>query len=88
MKASGLLIASVVLAALLGVLYWSNHHKPAEDTTVKASADTPVKMLSLNQSDITHLNIRHKGDPSVDLARNDSGMWQITAPRAIRCGPG
>jgi hypothetical protein len=83
MKATGLLIASFVLAALLGVLYWSNHRKPTEDKSIKASADTPVKMLSLNQSDIVHLTIRHKGDPSIDLVRNDSGVWQISAPRAF-----
>lgn len=83
MKATGLLIASLVLAALLGVLYWSNHRKPTDDTSVKASADTPVKMLSLNQSDIVHLTIHHKGDPSIGLVRNDSGVWQISAPRAF-----
>jgi hypothetical protein len=31
MKMNNLLIAAIVLAALSGVLYWSNHRKPAEE---------------------------------------------------------
>jgi len=45
MKSTGLLIAAAVLAALTGVLYWSNHRK-AEDTTpatpAAATADPPA----------------------------------------------
>jgi hypothetical protein len=83
MKSTGLLIAVVVLAVLVGVLYWSNHHKPSEDTSVKASADAPVKMLSLNQAEITRITIHHKDQPQMALSRNDSGTWQITAPRSL-----
>ena len=37
MKSTGLLIAAAVLAALTGVLYWSNNHKSV-DTTTPATA--------------------------------------------------
>ena len=51
MKIRGLTIATVVLAALAGTLYWSNRHKP--DETTQASADTPPKILTLKEGDIT-----------------------------------
>jgi hypothetical protein len=83
MKLRDLVIATAVLAVLLGVLYWSNHHKPSEDTDVKASADAPVNILSLNQVDIIRLTIHHKDLPQLDLSRNGSGVWQITVPKAL-----
>lgn len=82
MKLSGLLTAAVVLAALLGVLYWSNHHQ-ATDTSVKASADVSPKILSLSSPDITGLAIDRKDEPPVDLSRRSSGTWQITAPQSL-----
>lgn len=82
MKLSGLLTAAVVLAALLGVLYWSNHH-PTTDTSVKASADASPKILSLSSADITGLAIDRKDQPAVDLSRGSSGTWQISAPQAF-----
>ena len=83
MKISGLLIACVVLAALLGLLYWSNHHPSTADSAVKASADTPPKILSLDQLNIASLAIHHADSPTVDLSRNSSGSWQITAPKQL-----
>jgi Domain of unknown function (DUF4340) len=83
MKISGLLIACVVLAALLGLLYWSNHHPATADSAVKASADTPPKILTLDQLNINSLAIHHADQPTVDLSRNGSGGWQITAPKPL-----
>ena len=82
MKNSGLLIAAVVLAALTGVLYWSNHHPPSE-STAKASLDTPPKILSLKQEDISKIEIRKKGGEELDLAKGDAGKWRITAPKPL-----
>jgi hypothetical protein len=82
MKSKGLLIATVVLAALSGALYWSNHHPPADDTA-KASLDTPPKILNLKQEDITKLAIKKKAGEEVALAKNDSGKWQIAAPKPL-----
>lgn len=83
MKPRDLLISAGVLAVLLGVLYWSNHRKSSEDMTAKTSPDAPVKILSLNQGDILRLSILRKDQPRVDLSRNDSGAWQITAPQTL-----
>jgi hypothetical protein len=59
MKMNSLLIAAIVLAALSGVLYWSNHRKPAENA-VKVSTDAPPKILTLTQADITKVDIKKK----------------------------
>jgi hypothetical protein len=83
MKSHGLIVAVVVLAALTGTLYWSNHRKPAE-TNVSASAESPPKILTLNQADITGIAIRKKGSEELTLAKNDAGKWQIIAPRQLR----
>ena len=82
MKNSGLLIAAVVLAALTGALYWSNHHPPSENTA-KASLDTPPKILALKQEDISKIAIKKKGGEELDLAKGDAGKWQITAPKPL-----
>jgi len=82
MKNTGLLIAAVVLAALSGVLYWSNRH-PASENTAKASLDTPPKILTLKQDEISKLEIKKKGGEALDLAKGDSGRWQITAPKPL-----
>jgi Domain of unknown function (DUF4340) len=83
MRLRGLLIAAAVLAALLGGLYWSNHHSSKADMAVKGASDAPTKILSLSQPDITSLAIQRKGEPTVDLSRNNSGVWQITSPKPL-----
>ncbi|MCU1240344.1 MAG: hypothetical protein JWO71_1070 [Candidatus Acidoferrum typicum] len=82
MKNTGLLIAAVVLAALSGVLYWSNRH-PASENTAKASIDTPPKILNLKQEDISKIEIKKKGGEELALAKGDAGKWQITAPKPL-----
>jgi hypothetical protein len=82
MKNHGLLIAAVVLAALTGVLYWSNRHPPSE-TTAKASLDTSPKILSLKQEDISRIAIRKKGGEELDLAKGHAGKWQIALPKLL-----
>jgi Domain of unknown function (DUF4340) len=81
MKPGGLLIATFVLAALVGALYWSNHHKPSESSEV--SADIAPKVLSLNKNDVTGVEIKKDGQDSVTLAKDSSGNWQITAPQPL-----
>jgi hypothetical protein len=85
MKFTGLIIAGIVLAALTGTLYWSNHHKTEE--TTKVSADTPPKILSLKEADITSVDVRKQGKDQLQLARDKSGKWEITAPKPLRADP-
>jgi len=81
MKLRGLLIATVVLAALAGTLYWSNHRKPS-DNTVKAAVDTTPKVLSLKQADIFQVDIKKQGQPEVALEKAD-GTWKLTQPNQL-----
>ena len=83
MKLGGLLSAAVLLAALLGALYWSNHHKASEDAGVKPSPDAAPKILSVDKTAVTRLTIRRKDQPELDVARSDAGTWQITAPKPL-----
>jgi len=83
MKMNGLLIAAIVLAALSGVLYWSNHRKPA-DTAIKVSADTAPKILTLAQADITKVEIKKNGGDDVELTKNDAGKWQLAGAKPLR----
>jgi uncharacterized protein DUF4340 len=83
MKGYGLLFAAALLAALTGVLYWSNHHKGAE-SDVKISADAPPKILDLKQANISKIGIKKKGSDQVELAKDGSGVWQIVSPKQYR----
>lgn len=83
MKGSGLLVGAIVLAALSGVLYWSNHKKSTEPD-VKVSADAPPKILTVPEADITKVDIKRKGEGDLTLAKNSAGKWEITAPKPFR----
>jgi hypothetical protein len=77
MKFRGLIIAAAVLLVLAGVLYWSEHHKPKENTA--ASSTTPA-ILKIDPATVTSLIVKQKGAPPVVLARADADQWKITAP--------
>jgi len=74
MNFRGLIVAVVVLGALGGVLYWSQHRKPPEEV---APASTATVILKVNAADVTQLTIAQK--TPVMLKKAD-GKWQITQP--------
>jgi Domain of unknown function (DUF4340) len=82
MKIRGLLVAAVIFFILAGLLYWSEHRKPAEDT-VKASADAPPAILKLDPSSIARLDLKKKDTAPVVLAKGQSGKWEITDPKSF-----
>lgn len=79
MKLNGLLISAVVLLALVGGLYWSNHRKPPEP----AKSDTPPKILTLTEADITKIDLKKKGGTEVLLAKNAAGKWEMSQPEKL-----
>lgn len=81
MKSTGLLIAAALLAALTGVLYWSNHHA-AEPTKTAATADV-TKLVTLKDSDVSQIEIDKKGAEVVALDKGSDGKWEITAPEKL-----
>jgi hypothetical protein len=85
MKGSGLIVAAVILAGLVGALYWSNHHKPAE---TEAAADAPPKILAVKTPDISKFDLKKDGTEQVAAERNGAGQWQITSPAALPADQG
>jgi hypothetical protein len=82
-KMRQLIVATVVLAALAGTLYWSNHRKP---TTASASAGpsaTNAKVISLTQDDIATLEVKKKSGDDVVLNRTGASSWKITSPKPL-----
>jgi hypothetical protein len=84
MKNWGLPIAAVVLAALLGFLYWSNRHKPAETPLMaEATPSEPAPtILALNEAEINKIELKKKGAEPIVIVRSSDGKWQITAPKS------
>jgi hypothetical protein len=80
MKLQGLMVAAVVLAALVGALFWSNHHKPADEA--EKSANAAPKILTINEADINRIAIK-KSTGEITLAKDSAGKWQIVTPQAL-----
>lgn len=86
MKLRGLTIAAFVLAALSGTLYWSNHHKEADSAASTISSDSAPpapKILTLKEDDISEIHLQKNGHEEAALAKDQSGKWQITAPKPL-----
>jgi hypothetical protein len=80
MNSRGLAIAVFILAALTGALYWSEHHKPAADTSATAATPAPA-VLKINPPDVTALTVKMKGSEPIALEKASDGKWRITAPK-------
>ena len=80
MRFRGLAVASAVLLALSGVLYWSIHHKPSKKSS--AASSTPV-ILNVKPASVVMLSIHREGETPVVLSRQSSGNWQILTPEAL-----
>jgi Domain of unknown function (DUF4340) len=76
-----LIIAVIVLAALAGFLYWSQHRKPPVESAVPSNATTVI--LQIDPTAATQLVIKQKGSDPVTL-RKAEGKWQITEPKPYR----
>src|SRR5579863_8203843 len=83
MKPRPLLIAALVLLILSLFMFWSNRHMPVSDLPTGASLKELPHIFALNRADITQLAIHRKDQPPLDLSRNSSGNWQITAPQQL-----
>jgi hypothetical protein len=82
MKMRQLIVATVVLAALAASLYWSNHRKPAADSAAATPSVSNEKVISLNQDDITKLEVKKK-DGDVVINRVSPANWKITSPKPL-----
>jgi hypothetical protein len=74
-----LLIAAIVLAALSGVLWWSNKH-PDWGQEKKPDTETPA-LVNVSDTALASIDIQKKDGSKVSLERK-AGKWNITAPTA------
>ena len=83
MKNRGLIIAALVLAALLGLLYWSNRHPRSDNsnTAVPTPTEPAPNILTLNEGDINKIELKKKAGDQLVLSRDSNGKWQITSPK-------
>ena len=81
MKIRGLLIATVVFAALAGFLYWSDHRKPSAEA-VKPDADAAPSILKLDEGSITKIELKKKDAAPILLTKNGS-EWKISEPKLL-----
>jgi len=58
MRIRGLLIATVVFAALAGILYWSDHRKSSAEAAKQAAASPQI--LKLDENSITQIDLKKK----------------------------
>ncbi len=81
MKFARLLIAAAILAALGGLLWWSNRTEAAK--AGKPDAKAPPKILELKEADIKQIEIQHHDGETTVVKRGDGGKWSITAPQPL-----
>jgi hypothetical protein len=83
MNFRGLIVAVVILAGLGGVLYWSQHRKPPEESAAIPASAAPV-ILKVNAADVTQIAIKRKQSDPVTVQKADANRWQITEPKPYR----
>jgi len=76
-----LLIGVVLLAALGGLVWWSNQARKGEADRPFASA-TP-KLMSVPEDQFQKIEIRRSGGETTVLERDASGKWGIAAPQKL-----
>ena len=79
MKLHNLIFAAIILLALGGALYWSEHRRPGPDAP-KASDASPV-ILTLDNTAITRVELKQKDTEPIVLVKSASGAWEITQPK-------
>src|SRR5439155_22091311 len=85
MKNRGFIIAALVLAALLGLLYWSNRHPRSDNsnTALPTPSEPAPNILTLSEGDINQIELKKKGADQIVIAKDSNGKWQITSPKSI-----
>src|SRR5205807_593102 len=85
MKNRGLLIAALVLAALLGLLYWSNRHPRSDNSNpaLPTPSEPAPNILRFNEGNINKIELKKKSGDQIVIAKDSNGKWQITSPKSM-----
>ena len=81
MKFRGLLIALVLLAALGGLVWWSNRAEKAKEG--KPAPDAAPKIAEIPDDQIQQIEFRKKDAEVTTIKKNDKDVWAIAAPKAL-----
>jgi hypothetical protein len=81
MKPRGLLAAVIVLAALGGLLYWSNRKQKAEAAKPATDAVATTKILSIPEDQIKEISLKKNGGEATVLRLGGDGKWQLAEPK-------
>src|SRR6476646_3752490 len=84
MPSRGLLIATVLLAILVGGVWWSNKHQPSADAKSKADSASSPKILTVPDDQISQLTLKRKGGSETVLKKNAANKWEMAAPSKLR----
>lgn len=85
MKPARMMIAAVLLAALTGVLWWSNRDEKAKEG--KPAADAPPQILAIPPDQVKQIDIKRPEGESTSVRFNDKGKWDITSPQPLEADP-
>src|ERR1700744_119767 len=77
MKFRGLLSAVVILAALGGVLYWSQRHPPSADNSQSEKLPTIAAVPARN---VVSFTLAAKGAAPITVEAHGADQWEITSP--------
>ena len=94
MKFRGLLAATLALAVLGGLVWWSMKSKPEQSVQPgheghghgQPAGDAPL-MLSLKKDDVQKLEIRRAVGETTVVSREGAGPWMISRPKAYAADP-
>ena len=81
MNVNRLAMAGALLAALGGVVWWSN--KDEEAKKGQPAKDAPPKILAVAETDVAELRFLRKGGEPTIVKRGKDGRWEITAPKTL-----
>lgn len=85
MQIRGLIIALSLLAALSGLLWWSNQ-RPAVDPNQISDANREQLMTLLN-ADLVEVTVAPKGEPPLRLRRNAANQWEMVLDSPLPTSP-
>ncbi len=81
MKPRNLLVAVVVLAGLVGLVFYAQKHPPGSGAPASAAASP--KLVDIPENSVASIDLKKKDGTTVTL-KQQAGKWEITAPEQYK----